>query len=261
MEASALTPSPVGAPARRLARRVHCCACAPTTSSWRSSAPATTRRSGSSTTATASGCSPTRARCSAARAPTPRTCCRTSSCAPTTRCAPTTAESAAGVALPRRAQPLHRPAAPPGAAPPEDVYELAAASGVRPAGRGRAPRGLRRLIADVARLPEQQRSALLMREMEGLSYNDLAEALDVTVPAIKSLLVRARVGLVGGHRGARHRVRRDPDRPRRRLRSRRARQRPRRASTCASAPAAATTAPRCAGSRSSSTAWHRPRAR
>ncbi|MES1193319.1 MAG: sigma-70 family RNA polymerase sigma factor, partial [Solirubrobacterales bacterium] len=55
---------------------------------------------------------------------------------------------------------------------------------------------LRRLIADVRALPEQQRSALLMREMEGLSYNDLAEALGVTVPAIKSLLVRARVGLV-----------------------------------------------------------------
>ena len=54
---------------------------------------------------------------------------------------------------------------------------------------------LRRLVADVQRLPEQQRSALLMREMEGLSYADLAEALDVSVPAVKSLLVRARIGL------------------------------------------------------------------
>ena len=55
---------------------------------------------------------------------------------------------------------------------------------------------LKRLVADVARLPEQQRSALLMREMDGMSYADLAAALDVTVPAVKSLLVRARVGLV-----------------------------------------------------------------
>lgn len=55
---------------------------------------------------------------------------------------------------------------------------------------------LRRLIEDVRRLPEQQRSALLMREMEGLSYNELAAALGVTVPAVKSLLVRARIGLV-----------------------------------------------------------------
>ena len=54
---------------------------------------------------------------------------------------------------------------------------------------------LRRLVADVRRLPEQQRSALLMRELEGLSYHELADALAVTVPAVKSLLVRARIGL------------------------------------------------------------------
>ena len=46
------------------------------------------------------------------------------------------------------------------------------------------------------RLPESQRSALLMREMEGLSYEELANALETTVPAVKSLLVRARIGLV-----------------------------------------------------------------
>jgi len=55
---------------------------------------------------------------------------------------------------------------------------------------------LRRLVADVGQLPEQQRSALLMREIDGMTYADLASALDVTVPAVKSLLVRARVGLV-----------------------------------------------------------------
>ena len=51
-------------------------------------------------------------------------------------------------------------------------------------------------MTDVGRLPEQQRSALLMREIDGMSYADLAGALDVTVPAVKSLLVRARLGLV-----------------------------------------------------------------
>ena len=55
---------------------------------------------------------------------------------------------------------------------------------------------LRRLIADIRRLPEQQRSALLMREMDGLSYAELAEALGVSLQAVKSLLVRARIGLV-----------------------------------------------------------------
>jgi RNA polymerase sigma factor (sigma-70 family) len=54
---------------------------------------------------------------------------------------------------------------------------------------------LRRLIADVQRLPEQQRSALLMRELGGMPYSHVSEALGVSVPAVKSLLVRARVGL------------------------------------------------------------------
>jgi RNA polymerase sigma factor (sigma-70 family) len=79
---------------------------------------------------------------------------------------------------------------------PEDIYELNRGVASDPEAEAERREDLRRLIADVRALPEQQRSALLMREMEGLSYNDLAAALDVTVPAIKSLLVRARVGLV-----------------------------------------------------------------
>jgi RNA polymerase sigma factor (sigma-70 family) len=55
---------------------------------------------------------------------------------------------------------------------------------------------LRRLIDDVRRLPDQQRSALLMREMDGMSYAELSEALGVSLQAVKSLLVRARIGLV-----------------------------------------------------------------
>ena len=54
---------------------------------------------------------------------------------------------------------------------------------------------LRRLIIDVQRLPDQQRSALLMREMGGMAYAHVAAALGVSVPAVKSLLVRARLGL------------------------------------------------------------------
>ncbi|MBW3653823.1 MAG: sigma-70 family RNA polymerase sigma factor [Actinobacteria bacterium] len=55
---------------------------------------------------------------------------------------------------------------------------------------------LRQLIEDVRRLPAQQRSALLMREMDGMSYAELSEALGVSLQAVKSLLVRARIGLV-----------------------------------------------------------------
>jgi RNA polymerase sigma factor (sigma-70 family) len=54
---------------------------------------------------------------------------------------------------------------------------------------------LQRLVADLHNLPEAQRSALIIRELEGLSYEDLGTALGVTVPAVKSLLVRARSGL------------------------------------------------------------------
>ncbi len=55
---------------------------------------------------------------------------------------------------------------------------------------------LRQLIADVRRLPDQQRSALLLRELTGMSYSELAGALGISIPALKSLLVRARVSLV-----------------------------------------------------------------
>ena len=79
---------------------------------------------------------------------------------------------------------------------PADVFDLSRTPIPDPSAETERRDDLRRLIADVQRLPEQQRSALLMREMEGLSYADLAVALDVTVPAVKSLLVRARVGLV-----------------------------------------------------------------
>jgi hypothetical protein len=54
---------------------------------------------------------------------------------------------------------------------------------------------VRGLVADVGRLPDTQRSALVLRELEGRSYADIADELDVTVPAVKSLLVRARQGL------------------------------------------------------------------
>jgi len=53
----------------------------------------------------------------------------------------------------------------------------------------------RMLIADVQELPETQRTALLLREIDALSYDQIAEAMETTVPSVKSLLVRARVSL------------------------------------------------------------------
>jgi RNA polymerase sigma factor (sigma-70 family) len=54
---------------------------------------------------------------------------------------------------------------------------------------------LRLLVGDVQALPESQRTALLLREIDALSYDQIAEAMETTVPSVKSLLVRARVGL------------------------------------------------------------------
>ena len=53
----------------------------------------------------------------------------------------------------------------------------------------------RQLIGDVRELPETQRTALLLREIDALSYDQIAEAMETTVPSVKSLLVRARVSL------------------------------------------------------------------
>ncbi|HEX2017183.1 MAG TPA: RNA polymerase sigma factor, partial [Solirubrobacteraceae bacterium] len=53
----------------------------------------------------------------------------------------------------------------------------------------------RQLMHDVQLLPESQRTALLLREMDALSYQEIAEAMETTVPSVKSLLVRARVSL------------------------------------------------------------------
>src|SRR5688572_12459095 len=53
----------------------------------------------------------------------------------------------------------------------------------------------RLLVADVQELPETQRTALLLREIDALSYEQIAEAMETTVPSVKSLLVRARVSL------------------------------------------------------------------
>jgi RNA polymerase sigma factor (sigma-70 family) len=86
---------------------------------------------------------------------------------------------------------LRRPAP-----PAQEVFEMSRTPLQDPIETAQRRDDLQRLVEDVGRLPEQQRSALLMREIDGMAYADIAEALEVSVPAVKSLLVRARVGLV-----------------------------------------------------------------
>jgi predicted RNA polymerase sigma factor len=51
------------------------------------------------------------------------------------------------------------------------------------------------VIRDVQALPDTQRTALLLREVDGFAYQQIATAMNTTVPGVKSLLVRARLGL------------------------------------------------------------------
>lgn len=51
---------------------------------------------------------------------------------------------------------------------------------------------LRRIIDE---LPERQRTAILLNKYQGLSYDETAAALELSLPAVKSLLTRARVNI------------------------------------------------------------------
>ena len=68
-------------------------------------------------------------------------------------------------------------------------------SGLSTADKVHKREDFRLLIDDVQHLPETQRTALLLREIDALSYEQIGEAMDTTVPSVKSLLVRARVSL------------------------------------------------------------------
>ncbi len=80
--------------------------------------------------------------------------------------------------------------------PPPETFELLRPPTNDPIAIVEQRESLRRLVADVRRLPEQQRSALLMREIGGMSYDEVGVALDVTLPAVKSTLARARAALM-----------------------------------------------------------------
>lgn len=53
----------------------------------------------------------------------------------------------------------------------------------------------RQLNAAIARLPEDMRSAIVLRDIHGLSYEEIAAALDINVGTIKSRISRGRMKL------------------------------------------------------------------
>ncbi|HEX2375832.1 MAG TPA: sigma-70 family RNA polymerase sigma factor [Actinomycetota bacterium] len=56
------------------------------------------------------------------------------------------------------------------------------------------------LARAIGRLTPEQRAPLVLRELEGCSYEEIAEALDVSVSAVKSRLHRARLELLAAMR-------------------------------------------------------------
>jgi len=48
----------------------------------------------------------------------------------------------------------------------------------------------------LARLPTEHREILLLREIEEMSYDDIAGVLDISLGTVKSRIARARAGLL-----------------------------------------------------------------
>lgn len=71
-----------------------------------------------------------------------------------------------------------------------------------PLRRLQSARDLMLLERLLARLPHEQREILLLREVEGLSYDELAATLQINAGTVKSRLARARNSLLHGYRQA-----------------------------------------------------------
>ena len=66
----------------------------------------------------------------------------------------------------------------------------------RPPGEVQTRADLRQLVADLGDLPENQRAALLLTELEDLSHAEAATVLDCEPSQVKGLVFRAREGLI-----------------------------------------------------------------
>jgi RNA polymerase sigma-70 factor (ECF subfamily) len=73
--------------------------------------------------------------------------------------------------------------------PPAGSVDRGSASPLEEAERSEIREHVRAALAE---LPDRQRMALLLNKFHGLGYEELADSLSMTVPAVKSLLVRAR---------------------------------------------------------------------
>lgn len=87
------------------------------------------------------------------------------------------------------------PAVPLENSPESPPLQLPDTSGPTPAAAMLEEELQRKIERSIRELPDSQRLALILRRYEGLSYGEIADVLEQTVPAVKSLLFRARTQL------------------------------------------------------------------
>lgn len=73
--------------------------------------------------------------------------------------------------------------------------EIAAPAGDLPSAEIERQQRLQRLWQAIDALPENQRKAFVLSRMEDLSYREVADIMGTTLPAVESLLQRARINL------------------------------------------------------------------
>lgn len=66
-----------------------------------------------------------------------------------------------------------------------------------PAGQAEQTAKLHSVIAELQKLPEASRSALLMHTVDGMPYDEIARVLDISLAAVKVKIHRARLTLAG----------------------------------------------------------------
>jgi RNA polymerase sigma-70 factor, ECF subfamily len=77
-----------------------------------------------------------------------------------------------------------------------DLHELELEAGTDPAEAAEQREQLRAVTRAIAGLPGEQRAALVLREFEGLSYQEVADVLSTSLPAVKGRIHRARLTVI-----------------------------------------------------------------
>jgi RNA polymerase sigma-70 factor (ECF subfamily) len=79
--------------------------------------------------------------------------------------------------------------------PTEDL-QIELAARIDPADTAEQRERLRAVTRAIAGLPDEQRAALVLREFEGLSYDQVADVLNTSVSAVKGRIHRARLAVL-----------------------------------------------------------------